>query len=282
MSPMPSALLALSAEIEALLVQRNPRQMQHLRAQLEMGYCLRAATLLHESSSVLIGTGFPVAGTFETDGPVGAIALHNALESLGITATLACAAPLADALAVDYPVLELRAFAPEAGRREAENWLSRLRPDAVVSIERPGLAADGRYYNMRGEDISAFAAVFDYYLELASCPSIAIGDGGNEIGMGKLNQAVAELSITGAQTPCDELVVADVSNWGAYGLIALLQVLNEKPLLDGIRHQETLAYLSSKGSVDGVTQENTLTEDGMDELAGEALLQELTKLVSFR
>ena len=281
MSAAPAALLSLSAEVEALLVEKNPRQMQHLRAQLEAGYCLRAATLLHESRSVLIGTGFPVAGTFETDGPAGAIALHDALESLGITTTLACAAPLADALAADYPVLELRSFAPEAGRKEAENWLDRLRPDAVVSIERPGLAADGCYYNMRGEDISAYAAVFDYYLELASCPSIAIGDGGNEIGMGKLNEAVAELSIAAAQTPCDELVVADVSNWGAYGLIALLQVLNEKPLLDGIRHRDTLAYLSSKGSVDGVTRKNTLTEDGMDGLVGEALIQKLADLVSF-
>ncbi|MEM9397820.1 MAG: DUF4392 domain-containing protein, partial [Pseudomonadota bacterium] len=46
-------------------------------------------------------------------------------------------------------------------------------------------------------------------------------------------------------------------------------------------HRDTLAYLSSKGSVDGVTRKNTLTEDGMDGLVGEALIQKLADLVSF-
>ena len=54
----------------------------------------------------------------------------------------------------------------------------------MISIECPGLAADGRYYNMRGEDITARCSFFDPFVTGANCATIAIGDGGNEIGMG--------------------------------------------------------------------------------------------------
>ena len=71
----------LSHAIEALLVKRNPRNMQRAKASLQPGYYLRAARCLHEvTGTVIIGTGFPVDTTFETDGPVGAIALHDCLE----------------------------------------------------------------------------------------------------------------------------------------------------------------------------------------------------------
>ena len=63
--------LELSTAIEALLVERNPRHMQVARAALEPGYYLRAARQLRDiRGPVIIGTGFPVTTTFETDGPV--------------------------------------------------------------------------------------------------------------------------------------------------------------------------------------------------------------------
>ena len=68
--------LELSTAIEELLVMRNPRHMQVARAALDAGYYLRAARSLRDiRGNVIIGTGFPVTDTFETDGPVGAIAL---------------------------------------------------------------------------------------------------------------------------------------------------------------------------------------------------------------
>lgn len=271
---------ALAQAIEALLVARDLRSMATLRPALHPGYTLRAAEILDRADSVIIGTGFPVGDTFETDGPLGAIALYTALESLGKTCHLACARPLAAAIADDYRVLELFAFDPEAGRREARERLAAIAPDAVLSIERPGLAADGHYYNMRGEDISPRCAVFDYYLALADCPTIAIGDGGNEIGMGKLATEVGRLDIQGAATGCDELLVADVSNWGGYALIAILEALHAQPLLAAVQHRQLLAYCSARGSVDGVTRANTLTEDGLPAEAGEELLAALRELVS--
>ncbi|WOJ93857.1 DUF4392 domain-containing protein [Congregibacter variabilis] len=270
----------LTEAVEHLLVARNLRRMAELRPALNPGYALRAARMLDSAQTVLIGTGFPVDETFETDGPLGAIALYQALELLGKTCHLACADPLASALSKDFRVLKLQAFNVAQGRAEAQTNLDLLKPDVVLSIERPGLAEDNRYYNMRGEDISPRCAVFDYYLTLASCPSIAIGDGGNEIGMGKLSAEVSALDIHAAATSCDELLVADVSNWGGYALIAVLEAITETPLLPHVTHHETLGYLSQLGSVDGVTRENTMTEDGLPAAAGADLLDQLSHLVA--
>jgi hypothetical protein len=273
--------IELSQAIEDLLVARNLRHMQTAQAALTPGYYLRAARILKAvTGTVIIGTGFPVSDTFETDGPVGAIALYDALQSRGADPWLACAPPLSVALAQDYQVLELAAADLAEAELEADEVLERLQPQAVVSIERPGLAEDGRYYNMRGEDISAHCAYFDPFLVRAKCPTIAIGDGGNEIGMGNIREAIADLDINAAVTGCDELLVADVSNWGAYGLIAFLDLWFDKNLLDGISPSGILEYLSARGSVDGVTRENTLTEDGLDAEEGYGVIRDLRKLVN--
>ena len=53
---------------------------------LPSGYLLRAAqSTIAAEGNIIICTGFPVAGTFETDGPPGAFALYHFLESLGRT-----------------------------------------------------------------------------------------------------------------------------------------------------------------------------------------------------
>jgi hypothetical protein len=272
--------MSLSTAVEAILVRRNPRQMARLREALRPGYYLRAARLLRDPGRTLIATGFPVAGSFETDGPLGAIALYRTLEELGHECIIACADPLAGVLEADFQVLRLKAFDHDAAKREAAAQLEALQPDRILCIERPGLAEDGRYYNMRGVDISSHCAIFDYHVRAGSCPTVAIGDGGNEIGMGLIGAAVSALDIRAAQTGCDELLVADVSNWGAYGLIAMLEALSGRPLLAQINHLELLDYLSTRGSVDGVTGENTLSEDGLPASAGVAVLKELAALLA--
>jgi hypothetical protein len=274
--------LELSVAIEEVLVARNPRHMQVARAALEPGYYLRAARYLRNiEGNVIIGTGFPVISTFETDGPVGAIALYDTLQALGSRPILACGPPLSRSLSDDYRVLELCARDIEAAQQEANEQLLAIQPSAIVSIERPGLAADGRYYNMRGEDITTHCAFFDPFIDKADCPTIAVGDGGNEIGMGNINEAIAGLDINPSVTGCDELLVSDVSNWGAYGLIAILASWIGLDLLAQISPVEILDYLSARGSVDGVTRENTLTEDGLEAEEGLRVIQELRVLTGF-
>lgn len=276
----------LSKRIEDLLVARNPRGMKDVQPALEPGYYLRAAMLIREAiaepgAAVLIGTGFPVVDTFETDGPVGAIALYHALESLGAKPVIVCGAPLSDALVEQYRVQEILVGPHGEREQEARTALDTLKPQLIISIERPGMAADGCYYNMRGEDISPRAACFDTFMRLADCPTIAIGDGGNEIGMGNIAEALQGLDIVPAVTTCSELVIADVSNWAAHGLITLLAYWSGRDLLGDIDSLAILEYLSARGSVDGVTRRNELTEDGLPATEGIAVIEQLRQVAGF-
>ncbi len=277
--------LALSGRIEDRLVRRNPRGMQYVQAALAQGYCLRGAALIYQNKDrVLIGTGFPVAGSFETDGPVGAIALYQALESLGGKPAIACGSPLFEVLQPHYRSQRLKlqkdGAQPAERSREAQEILERQQPTAIVSIERPGLSASGHYFNMFSQDISDHCACFDECFRQASCPTIAIGDGGNEIGMGNVRDTIAKLDIEASATHCDELLVADVSNWAAYAIIAFWQKWSGKPLLEQINVLDIMEFLSSNGSVDGTTGKNTLTEDGLPLEEGLSLLVDLTELIS--
>jgi hypothetical protein len=274
--------LALSRTIEDILVARNLRGMKKVQSHLEPGYCLRAAKILRDCRGiVLIGTGFPVVDTFETDGPVGAIAFYETLEKIGATPILVCGRPISQALAERFRVYEIHVGNNNRREYEAQHALTAFRPDAVISIERPGKAADGGYYNMRGESISAHTACFDNFMNLSQCRTIAIGDGGNEIGMGKVADALEDLNIVPSTTSCDELVVADVSNWGAYGIISFLSIWQRRDFLSEIVPLDTLRYISELGSVDGVTRVNQLTEDGLDVSEGEKVLLELRRVCGF-
>ncbi len=274
--------LELSRRIEDILVARNLRGMKTVQPHLEPGYCMRAAKILRDCRGiVLIGTGFPVVKTFETDGPVGAIAFYETLEKLGATPILVCGRPISQALAERFRVYEIHVGDHDRREYEAQHALTAFRPDAVISIERPGQAADGGYYNMRGESISAHTACFDNFMNLCQCPTIAIGDGGNEIGMGKVTAALQNLNIVPSITDCDELIVADVSNWGAYGIISFLSFWNRRDLLGEIVPLDILRYISELGSVDGVTRVNQLTEDGLDVSEGEKVLLELRQVCGF-
>jgi hypothetical protein len=278
----PSEDLALSRRIEDILVARNLRGMKTVQPHLEPGYCLRAARILHNcQGNILIGTGFPVVKTFETDGPVGAIAMYEAFEKLGATPTIVCGRPLSQALVAKYRVHEIRVGDHDKREHEAQDALDSYHPDAIISIERPGQAADGGYYNMRGESISENTACFDTFMNLSECPTIAIGDGGNEIGMGNVAGALQDLNIVPATTTCDELIVADVSNWGAYGIIAFLSVWKQRDLLGEFVPIDVFRYISELGSVDGVTRINQLTEDGLDVHEGEGILLDLRRACGF-
>lgn len=274
-------LMAISQQIEQLLVKRNLRGMQLLQQQLRPGYILRAARLVNQcQGTVLIGTGFPVLDTFETDGPVGAIALYQLLKQLGANPILVSGNPLCSVLASNYRTYQISVNQQQNLPAIASQALAELKPQLIMSIERPGFTANARYANMRGEDITERCASFDHFLNLANCPTIGIGDGGNEIGMGNMATYLGQLNITPAVTECDELVVADVSNWAAWGIIAMVSVLQGRDLLAGAAPLQILQFLSAHGSVDGVTRLNTLTEDGLPYTEGEQLIADLRRLIS--
>ena len=260
--------------IEEWLVARDLRGMSRARQALRPGYLRRAATLLYQPGhTVLISSGFPVAGTYETDGPVGAVAIYQMLQQIGVKPVFVCGDPLFSVLQGQYQVESVALG--EKGDLRAQALLAKYQPAAVLCIERPGQAADGRYYNMRHEDISAKVADIDALMRLAPCATIGIGDGGNEIGMGNIVDTLQMLDIRPAVTGCTELIVADVSNWAAYGLAYHLSLLSGQDLFACCNSLSSLRYFSAYGSVDGVTRQNTLTEDGLSYVVGAALCQQI-------
>ena len=270
----------LSERIEATILQHDNRGMRQLRRALSPGYCHRAARMILENQGlVLIGTGFPVAGSYESDGPIGGIALYRVLAELNYEPLFVCAPPLSDVLSKDYKTYEMPLLDWQASKPVVMEALKELQPNLIVSIERPGITSDGRYYNMHRKDITALTDKFDIFLQESQCPSIAVGDGGNEIGMGNVQEAVAALDIIPAVTTCDELVVASVSNWGVYGIIAALCDILSQDLFEGFDPKPIADYLVDNGCVDGVTTRNEPSEDGFPISVGLSIIQQLRDLV---
>ena len=145
-----------------------------------------------------------------------------------------------------------------------------------------------RCHTMKGRDITPFMSPAHLLFEQASrsqtrfgneslrslpVQTIGIGDGGNEIGMGKIPWDVIRRNIPGGgivacRTPADHLIVCGVSNWGAYGLAAGVRLLrgakNDGELFDPQREQELLKIMVERGLlVDGVSGLPTVTVDGL-------------------
>lgn len=73
---------------------------------------------------------------------------------------------------------------------------------------------------------SGLIAPLHRFVEECNAPFIAIGDGGNELGMGKVidaiiaNPKIADGDKIGCVVAADHLIAASVSNWGGYALAA--------------------------------------------------------------
>ena len=270
----------LTEKIEDIILQHSRRGMDQVRKHLKSGYCERAARLIMENrGTVLIGTGFPVAGSFESDGPIGAIVLYQILSHLKYRPIFVCAPPLSSILAKRFDTCQIPILTWEKSKKMVREILKKLNPSLIVSVERPGITANGRYYNMKAVDISAFTAKYDLFFHYATCPTIAFGDGGNEIGMGKVHEILANMSIIPSVTTCDELVISTVSNWGVYGVIAFMSHELKKDLLDLVRTEAIAGDLLANGGVDGVTTCQELSEDGFPIDVGVAIIQQLREHV---
>jgi hypothetical protein len=237
------------------------------------GGALRAARALARARRVLIVTGFIVAdGPPETDGPPGAAVLGRALRRLGARVRYTSDAATLPALTAVLKALGEPddTFAYPDGAGAAADVLARERPTHLVAIERPGRARDGDYLNMRGLSVTPWNRPIDeMFLRARRATTIGVGDGGNEIGMGNARAALrrqgALMARIASVVRVDHLVVAGVSNWGAYGIVAQLGRLTGQPLLHTPDDERRLiAACVAAGAVDGVTRTRERTVDGMD------------------
>jgi hypothetical protein len=130
---------------------------------------------------------------------------------------------LAVATVLGFPTTDAEAISA------AHSLLDDLQPALLFSTERVGRAADGIYYSMRAVDYGMGRARIDRLFDAAherGIPTVAVGDGGNEIGMGMIADAV-HTHVRHGSTICavseaDVLVTAACSNWGCYGIAAAL------------------------------------------------------------
>ncbi len=252
--------------IEDTILENDMRGVSELRDHLPADFCTRAAQyILDNPGDVIIVTGFYIlsAGKHETDGPPGAIAIGNALATLGRTVTYVSDAHTTPmmrdwlgegARVVDFPIGDI-----DTSRAAAAEILSQVKPGLLISIERCGRTKDDVYLNMRAADITRYTARLDYLFE-QGIPSVGIGDGGNEIGMGNLAAfipCVDRLPDDPTTTLVNRLVLASVSNWGGYGLVAALSQLVGRDLLPSVQDDERLIrHMVDAGAVDGTTGEN--------------------------
>ena len=258
--------------VEDLILRHPCRGMDILRPCLPADFCREAAELIlswPRGETVLLTTGFYVAGHAETDGPPGTLLLAKALKSLGFRPVV-----VTDGLCRGYferGGIACTYLENDASDETLLELLDQLSPVGMISVERCGRNLDGDYANMRGVSIAEHTAPVDRLFELVDLPSVGIGDGGNEIGMGNLAEIIREeLMLSPCRVTVDKLVIATVSNWGALGLCAYLGCLPTETALE-----EAYLLAQKLGHVDGVTRECTLSEDGFTLDTVRALHREL-------
>lgn len=284
--------------------------------------------------TAIIATGLPIRGWFdhtlaETDGPVGAATLARALvvacgalpvivceetmvpllEACCRAAGLVCtsmqnirrAASSPDAVKGRFiPMVVVMGFPTDdkAAATRAREMLQDLEPALLISSERQGANAKGVYHYGLGEaNISSAMAKVERLFEEAqrrNIPTIGVGDGGNELGMGSIKETVQAHVPYGktCRCPCadgmapdlkvDLLVAATVSDWGMWGIEACLAALSGKASV--LHSAETLELVLNaavaSGAIDGVTAYVNRDIDGVSFDAQLALLRVLHEIVA--
>jgi hypothetical protein len=275
--------------IEDIILQQDKRGVSALRPHMVPDFCSQAAKyIMDHPGNVAITTGFYIlsAGKPETDGPPGAIAIGKALQSLGRKVSYIgdeiCNPVMRELLGGDAEVLGFPIADVESSRAAAKEMLSQLDLSLIVSIERCGRTSNDAYLNMRSLDITPQTARLDYLFEFG-VPSVGIGDGGNEIGMGNLVEfipAVDTLPDDPAVTKVDRLIISSVSNWGGYGLVAALSRLAGRDLLPDLEEETRLIERAvDLGAVDGTTGEQKYYVDGFTTEENGRVLEQLRRWV---
>ena len=264
----------LKEEIENIIMSHSNRGMPILRKHLPPNYCKEAAEyiLSWEKGVILIATGFYVAGHAETDGPPGALTLCLILKKLGyipVILTDKYCQNFFEKYDIKVIYMDIK-MENESKINFIERTIKEYNPKGMISIERCGLNTENKYANMRNISIDEHTAEIDlfflnYYKKI---PTIGIGDGGNEIGMGNLENIIKNnLELIPCKIKVDKLIISSVSNWGGYGLAAYLCLLTKnKEFFESVEEtiKNYIKYIVSIGSVDGVTHENKEKVDGND------------------
>lgn len=266
---------------------------------------------------VLIATGWPNRhyidpAIAESDGPIGAAVLARAVH-LGLNAVPviliedqlrpamarilhACGLRILDLprakLCAD-PDVTMQAAAILAtptdlaeAAAQAEALLDTEAVGAFIAIEKGAANESGRIQMSSGRDCTDHVGKIDPLVTACRArgiPTIGIGDGGNEMGMGnaggvmrgliaKANPRFSPAVVPAQETDC--VIAASVSNWGGYGLAAALGALLDRPdlLHDEATERRMLLACAFEGLIDGATGFTATSSDGLAEEVHVAML----------
>lgn len=153
--------------------------------------------------------------------------------------------------------------------QQANTLLGKGLPAAVIANEFPGENRVGEFHNAVGKcttPLEAKADILFEKLQQAGVLNIAIGDLGNELGMGTIINHLDKYipgSAEGtcvcgcgggiaARTAADNIITATVSDWGCYGLIAAVAyLLGDMDIMhDADLEKEVLTTAAKSGMVD--------------------------------
>jgi hypothetical protein len=180
--------------------------------------------------------------------------------------------------AVSFEAMPLEA---DACREQAPELLDSYRPAAIVAVEKLSPNRKGVIHGSTGFNYDDIHTKPQFLLREAEARGIltaGIGDGGNEIGFGRISKEVDEIIPAGrvCQCPCaggataalaaDHLLVAAISNWGAYGLAAMIGYLLDAPtaqLLGADDVDRMLRACVDAGAFDGASARPVLADDGV-------------------
>ncbi|MFU0826737.1 MAG: DUF4392 domain-containing protein [Lachnoclostridium sp.] len=154
-------------------------------------------------------------------------------------------------------------------KEQADQIIAKRMPKAVIAIEAAGANKYGEYHSAAGVNITQLEAKSDILFEKLKNKgvlNIAIGDLGNEIGMGTIGEHIkkyipytddnqCKCNCKGgilASTCADNIITATVSDWGCYGLMAAIAYLkkNMEIFHDGDMEMEVIRVATRSGMVD--------------------------------
>ncbi len=221
----------------------------------QYGSLLAACEGTKHARKVAIVTGFflPRLKACETDGPPGAMMLARAYRRLGASVEFVTSQAC-------FPFIHDLGVTTRLASDATDHY------DAVIAIEAVGRAADGCAYTSRRDNITELAGDLDAWVEYQHSQGafvVGIGDGGNEIGMGKISDALSTTNLApiACRVACDSLLVCGVSNWGGY---ALAGVLCGHAVLDPEQACCDLERTMESGCLNAIGDGAALAVDGFD------------------
>jgi hypothetical protein len=185
----------------------------------------------------------------------------------------------------------------DACKSQAPELLDRIKPAVVVGIEKLSPNRSGVIHGATGLDYTAVHSNPKYLFDGAQERGIltaGIGDGGNECGFGVVEDAVRQIMPAGDNCGCpcgngsaasvatDKFLVAAISNWGGYGVAAMVCFLNGDlaPLIDADDLERMLRGVVSAGAFDGSSGRPTLGDDGVLLRGQRAFIEMLRSIVT--